>query len=552
MTANAKPRVRVQAGRMALPAPSVAAPVAASSGQRPTMRYLRDTGSAVLTSRWASLPDSRRDIQWAWDRAASLAADFIHNSGRLKGAVDQVKADTVGTELKLNAQPDVEKLRWTGKERSDWKRLVEREWRQWSWNPAECDHRGKFTIPQIVDMSLGHFIAFGEACGAIGFMDAGARRRYNIRTGLKVSATSPVHLVRDTNEFEGLIQGVVHDENDRPQAYRLKIERGGLIETRDYPARDPFGSAMFYHVFDPKDPHDVRGISELAPVMKTWAMAEKLDDSTLQTAVLQTVFAATLTSPEPSAQAFEALESLKDVTVGGQQIGADLVGDFCAALAARLDQARESRVAIGDSQVNHLGPGEKLDFQTAATPGERYLPFSLHLQRIMARCIGVTFSSFTLDHSNATYSSVRMENASIWPVVMRRRERIAAPICQAIYEAWLTESVIEGRIPFKGGVTAFMANRDKACWAEWVGPPAPTADDLKSAKAATERLGNRTSSLAIESTAIGYDPQDIAQMRADDIALYEGLGMGDPYVPAKLAVADPVTDPAIEGAPANG
>ena len=546
MTAMAKPRVRVKAGSMAFPVAAVA-PAA-----RPTMRYLRDTGSAVLTSRWASLPDSRRDIQWAWDRAAALAADFIHNSGRLKGAVDQVKADTVGTELKLNAQPDVDALNWSAAERSEWKRLVEREWRQWSWNPSECDHRGKFTIPQIVDMSLGHHVAFGEACGALGYMPAATRRRYNIRTGIKVSATSPIHLVRDTNEFEGLLQGVIHDENDRPQAYRLKIERGGLMETRDYSARDAFGSALFYHVFDPKDPHDVRGISELAPVMKTWAMSEKLDDATLQTAVLQTVFAATITSPEPSEAAFQAIESLSEFEIGGERIGEALAADFYGAVMARLDAARGSRVSIGDSQVNHLGPGEKFDFHTAATPGERYLPFSMHLQRIMARCIGVTFSSFTLDHSNATYSSVRMENASIWPVVMRRRERIAAPICQAIYEAWLTESVIEGRIPFKGGVAAFMSNREKACWAEWVGPPAPTADDLKSAKAATERLGNRTSSLAIESTAVGYDPQDIAQMRSEDIKLYQGLDMGDPYIPAKLAVADPSADPALDPVPANG
>lgn len=541
-----RPRVRVQAGAVAFP--NAAAP----AQTRPTMRYLRDTGSAVLASRFASMPDSRQDIRWAWDRAAALAADFIHNSGRLKGAVDQVKADTVGTELKLNAQPDVAALGWSDEERSAWKRLVEKEWRQWSWNPAECDQRGKLTIPQIVDVSLNHFVAFGEACGALGYMPAAMRQRYNIRSGLKVCATSPVNLVRDTMEFEGLFQGVIHDVNGRPQAYRVRSRRDGMMETQDYAARDRFGSALFYHVFDPKDPDDVRGISELAPVMKTWAMSEKLDDATLQTAVLQTIFAATLTSPEPSAAAFEAIETLKEVTVDGQAIGMDLIGDFCGALGARLDRARESKVAISDSQVNHLGPGEELEFKTASTPGGQYLPFSTHLQRIMARCIGVTFSSFSLDHSRATYSSVRMENASIWPVVLRRRERIAAPISQSIYEAWLTESVVEGRIPFKGGVAAFMANRDKATWAEWVGPPPPTADDLKSAKAATERLGNRTSSLAIESASVGYDPQDIAAMRESDIRLYNGYQMGDPYMPIDAAMSRPVTEPAQEPEPVDG
>jgi lambda family phage portal protein len=521
---------------------------------RPQMRYLRDTGSSVLATRGVSLPDSRQDIRWAWDRAAALAADFIHNSGRLKGAVDQVKADTVGTELKLNAQPDLVGVGWTDEERNDWKRLVEKDWRQWAWNPAECDLRGKLTIPQIVDVSLNHFIAFGEACGALEYMPASMRQRYNIRTGLKVCAASPVNLVRDTLEFEGMFQGVIHDAVGRPQAYRIRTRRDGMMETRDYLARDRFGSALFYHVFDPKDPDDVRGISELAPVMKTWAMSEKLDDATLQTAVLQTIFAATLTSPEPSATAFEALETLSEFKdpVTGEALGQELVGDFYGSLMARLAAARESRVSIGDSQVNHLAPGEKLEFQTASTPGGQYLPFSMHLQRIMARCIGVTFSAFTLDHSRATYSSVRMENASIWPVVLRRRERIAAPICQSIYEAWLTESVVEGRIPFKGGVSVFMANRDKATWAEWVGPPPPTADDLKSAKAATERLGNRTSSLAIESASVGYDPQDIAAMRQSDIRLYEGYNMADPYMPIDAAMSRPVTEPAPEPEPVDG
>jgi len=533
-----KPRVRVAAGTIAFPS----APVPARS--HPQMRYLRDTSSQVLGARITSLPDSRQDIRWAWDRAAALAADFIQNSGRLKGAVDQVKADTVGIELKLNAQPDVESLGWTDEERSAWKRLVEKEWRQWAWSPAECDLRGKFTIPQMVDISLGHFIGFGEICGALDYWPAGKRRQNNVRTGLKIAATSPVNLVRDTREFEGLFQGVIHNADGRPQAYRVRERRDGIATTRDYPARDRFGSALFYHLYDPNDFDDVRGISQLAPVMKTWAMSEKLDDATLQTAVLQTIMAQTLTSPEPSAAAFEALETLSDFVdpSTGLPIGRELAADFYGAVMSQLDAARENSFALGDSQINHLPPGSKYEMHTPATPGQHYMPLSMNLQRIMARCIGVTFSSFTLDHSRATYSSVRMENASIWPVVMRRRERIAAPACQTYYEAWLTESVVEGRIPFKGGVAAFMANRDKASWAEWVGPPPPTADDLKSAKAATERLGNRTSSLAIESAAVGYDPQDIAAMRAADIRLYEGLDMDDPYLPIDAALARPVTE----------
>ena len=542
-----KPTVRVKAGSMAFP--NAAIPVSS----RPQMRYLRDVGSGILGARKVSLPDSRESIRWAWDRAAALADDFIQNSGRLKGAVDQVLADTVGTELKLNYQPDLAGLGYTDKERAELKTLVERRWRQWAWSPQECDLRGKFTIPQIIDISLRHFIAYGEACGALDFMPLSTRQRYGVRTGLKVCATSPTNLVRDTREVEGLHQGVIHDATGRPTHYRIRSRRDGLTETTDYRARDPFGMALFYHVFDPKDSADVRGISELAPVMKTWAMSEKLDDLTLQSLALQTVFAATITSPEPSDTAFNAIAALGEMTGDLDAPAKSLGQEYIAYFGAQLDAAAERRVTVGDAgQINHLAPGEEFEMHKPVTPGDQYLPLSMNLQRILARCIGVTFSSFTLNHENATYSSVRMENASIWPVVMRRRERIAAPVCNAVFEPWLAEEIIEGRIPFRGGARAFMANRERASWAEWVGPPAPTADDLKSARAATERLGNRTSSLAIESGATGYDPQDIATMRAADMRLYADLDMADPYVPIDAAMSRPLTDPADPVASGGG
>ncbi|BAP94460.1 portal protein [Aurantimonas phage AmM-1] len=543
-SAPMKPVVRVKAGGMAFPG---AAPAQRS---QPQMRYLRDVGSGILGARRVSLPDSRESIRWAWERAAALAEDFIQNSGRLKGAVDQVLADTVGTELKLNFQPDLAGLGYDDKERAEFKTLVERRWRQWAWNPQECDLRGKFTLPQMVDISLRHFIAYGEACGALDFMPEARRRQYGVRSGLKVCSTSPINLVRDTREFEGLYQGVIHDAGGRPSHYRVRSRRDGMMETVDYRARDPFGMALFYHVFDPKDSADVRGISELAPVMKTWAMSEKLDDLTLQSLALQTVFAATITSPEPSDTAFNAIAALGDMTGDLGSAGTSLGKEYLAYFGAQLDAAAERRVTVSDAgQVNHLAPGEEFEMHKPVTPGDQYLPLSMNLQRILARCIGVTYSSFTLNHENATYSSVRMENASIWPVVMRRRERIAAPVCNAVFEPWLAEEIVEGRIPFKGGARAFMANRERASWAEWVGPPAPTADDLKSARAATERLGNRTSSLAIESAATGYDPQDIAAMRAADIELYEGYQMGDPYLPTFAAMSRPVVE-ADDPAPA--
>jgi lambda family phage portal protein len=495
------------------------APAQSASSRRPTAKWLRDSSSGVLAARRTNLVESRDEIRRVWERISALALDFIQNSGHLKGAVDQVLADTIGDGLQLQPAPDLSKLGYTPEEAAEWIKLVKKRWRRYAQNPDEVDARGKFTLDQLVDIALRHSIAFGEAIGVISFYTPDERRPYGIQAGTKLCLTSPHRLVRDTNEIEGLHSGVIHDVNGRPIAYRFKERQSGLEVKRDYAARDADGRTLVVHAFDPWDAEDVRGISVIASALRTHANAQQLHDATLATAILQTVFAATLTSPQPSAEAFQAIDALDDVDE-------DLKKDFLGYFGAALDKARESRLALDDSpQVGHLAPGEKLELHTAKTPGNDYLPFSNDLKRETARAIGVTYASYSMDHSDATYSSTRMETSSIWPIVLRRRKRIAAPIYQGTYESWLDEEIGEGRIPLKGGYRAFLAHRHAVTWAEWQGPAKPTADDKKSADASSERLQNGTTSLAYECAELGLDVNDVIAQRAAEAQMLKDAGL---------------------------
>ncbi len=515
------------------PAPTGTAP------RRPVARYLRDTAQGALSQRAASLVTHQDEVTRAWDRISALALDFIQNSGRLKGAVDQVLADTVGVELRLNARPNLSALGYDQAETVSWSREVERRWRRWAWNPAECDFRGRLTVPQMVDVALRHQIAYGEAIGLLAFWDRPTRARYGITTGTKFCLVPPHRLVRETDEWRRLHAGVWLDKNGRPTGYRFRERRDGWDQDVDYAARDAAGRPQVVHVFDPWDADDTRGVSVLASAMRTHAYAEQLGDATLTTAVLQTVFAATLTSPNPSIEAFEAIQALAEEDP-------DLPAEFVDFFAAKMEAATEGVRFGAAGQVSHLAPGEKLDLLTAQTPHNNYLPFSADLRREMARAIGTTYSAFSMDHSDATYSSVRMETASIWPVVLRRRERIAAPIKQSIYESWLEEEIGEGRIPLRGGYRAFQAHRDDICWAEWQGPARPTADDKKSAQAATERLQNGTSYLGLECAEHGLSVEDVVEQRQRERDLFVSAGLGDPFAPRPSGATAPPAAPEDE------
>ncbi|MDG4908735.1 phage portal protein [Mesorhizobium sp. WSM4898] len=487
--------------------------------------YLRDSHSRILSTRGTALRDHRDQVRTAWRRAAGLAMDIIQNSGRLRGAVDQVIADTVGVELILNPMPDLAKLGYDRKETDDFIKLLKAEWKRWAWNARECDLKGKFIVPQKVDIALRHDVVFGEALMLMDYMSAGVRRRYGITSGTKMCLTTPTALVQDTSEFEGLYQGVIHDPNGRPVAYRLAEKETGIVVKRDHRAFDAQGRQMVAHVFDPVDGNDVRGISRLVAAFREYLQWETLVDVTIQTGILQTVFAQVLTSEKPSAEAFEALEAL-----GESQDGKELRAQFRDYFLAVMDKAAESEISVGsDPKISHLAPGEKLDLMSTGIPGPQFLPVSNELQRGMARAIGISVASYTMNYEGATYSSTRMEGASLHPVVTRRRDRIASPICQIGFEHLVDELIGTGRLPFKGGYAAFSANRDRVLWAIWQGPAKATADDQKSAKAASERLLNGTSTLDMECAEIGADAEEVFERRLYWHKRYVEAGMPSPF-----------------------
>ena len=509
----------------------VPASIAAPSRPAASAGYLRDTRSAVISTRPAPLVDSRDEIRRSWRRVAGLAQDMVLNSGRLSGALTQIVSDTIGTELQLNPTPDPATLRRLGYDDTEIRQLIsliKAEWKYWSWNARECHLRGKFTVQQQFEIGLRDQIIFGEAVGINDWMGPALRARYGVSTGTKPCILTPTRLVQDTIDSQRLVQGVLHDENWRPLAYRFRTEDSLSFRTEDWPAFDQTGNVKTFHVFEPTGARDVRGISPLAAAIRKNIQHEMLEDATLQMAVLQTALAISLTSEAPSAEAFEALNTLKEVDNGG--VADELAQKFMGLFASQIKNARESKLYFGsDPNINHLAPGEKMDVKGPVTPGPQYDPFSMSLSRDMARAIGVTYESFTLDNRNATYASSRVGIASIWPIVLRRRERGVGPIGDAMYGPWLDEAIFYGRIPFKGGYQAFRANRDRLLWAQWRGPAKPSADDKKSADASGKRLENYNSTVEIEAAELGHDADELMLRQEMEHNWYLSRNMRSPY-----------------------
>lgn len=264
-------------------------------------------------------------------------------------------------------------------------------------------------------------------------------------------------------------------------------------------------------------------MTPLAPVLKVTRQYDQMADATLTAALLQTVLAATITS---DAFSDEILGTLND---GDGEEGESL-GEAAAFMAAKLDWASRTKIDLGQhGKVVNLFPGEKLELTGAKTPNDNYQNFTQNLLREIARCMGISYEALTLDHSNATYSSVRMGVSTIWPVTLRRRRSIAVPFVRGVFERWLDEEIITGRVGFPGGWENYKKLRAFATRSRWQGPARPTADDFKTAKAQSERLSNGTSSLTQECAENGTDFETIAQQRKYEQKWFEDNEMASPY-----------------------
>ena len=484
---------------------------------RPSSAYMKNEASPVFAGWRPQLRDASDDVRAGWVAAAARAIDAIHNSGWLAGAIDQIVALTNGTGLGLVAKPDPVSLGWSVEQASAWRKLVEVRWEAWAASPIECDLAGRMTIGQMGAAALRTWFATGEIVAGLPW-----RNRIGAQTKTKVQLIAPHRLAQTTLEFERLFQGVRMNADGMPIGYRFNVKDRFLGEREiERPARDAYGRPIVIHVFD-GGPGQVRGITCLAPTLKIVRQYDQLSDGTLTAAMIQTIFSATVESEAPTEEILRALQDEGEQTTT-QGVGSPGIDGLMAARGGWYDG---TRIDLGvHGKIAHMFPGETLKFNRSEHPNSNYEAFAKFLLREIARCLGITVETLTGDYSDATYSSVRMATSETWPLVLYRRSIILGRFLQQIYSAWLEEEIDAGRIPFPGGIENFILNRAMATRAEWRGPPKPTADELKAAKANEINLRMKVTTRSAIAAENGEDWEDLDEQEAREIANRGRLGL---------------------------
>ncbi|WP_378952094.1 phage portal protein [Mesorhizobium sp. ANAO-SY3R2] len=485
-----------------------------------------------------TLRDRQADVQASWEKAAARAISAIQNSGFMTGIVEVSSGAVVGAGLRMASRPDADSLGWKPEYAAKWSRKVESRFRAWAKKPMACDAAGQMTFGQQQQAAYASYMAYGEILGLLPMI-----KRRNTRSLTKVLLLPPTRLVNSTDMTSAMVQGVRVDEWGMPVGYRLRKRApdGGWKEV-DYAAADADGRPNIIHIKDPAIA-TTRGISPFAPVLKVHRQVDQYMDANLTSALIQTIFAATVRTNISGPAAFDGL------ITQNEKGGPDLAG-FAASKGewydgASIDLSQHGRIA-------HLFPGDELEFTEAKQPGQQLDHFLGWLHREIARGAGVTYENATGDYRGATYSSVRMAGAIEWLTVMRRRNNIIVPFCDAVFEWWLDEEIATGRIEFPGGYEKFLELKEFAVRATWTGPAKPQADDFKTARAYQVRKEMQATTLAEIAEEYGNDWDDDARQRAAENALHDELGLPRPWAPSDILQVDGGQEVALKDAGNDG
>lgn len=265
--------------------------------------------------------------------------------------------------------------------------------------------------------------------------------------------------------------GVELDDNGAAVAYHVHpIRPDALQATYAPPVRVP--AANMLHVFDPKGPGQVRGVSALAPVLLALSELDGLEDALLTQTKVAALLSVILTNT------------------------AEMGGDDPLQDGQSLEPGAMLRMP-GNWKVDTIAP------QQTQQAGE----FLRHLTQRIAAGVGVPAHLISHDVSQANYSSLRAALVSFRQRVERFQFQILVP--QFLDPVWR-------RVMTMAALDLGIEITDDLFAVEWIPPAQPWIDPAKDAQSQILLMKNGLMSRRQAVAALGYSVEKLdAEIAAD-------------------------------------
>lgn len=449
--------------------------------------------------------------------------DQMRNNGVAAGALNGAVTGTVGTGLSANPAPDHEYLGISLEEAKAWARDTRRRFETWAAS-ADCDVAR--TCDFYDQQSLGKR-AWLESGDAFVLTPRVAHPGRPARLALQIIEGDRVCNPNRSANTPTLIEGVELDPvTQAPLRYHFARRHpgdyfagGNTWDSRD--AYGPNGRRNVLHLFNPLRPSQVRGIPWLAPILEPLKQLDRWTENELNAAVTSSLFAV-FAKMDP--QAFQ------DIFDGDGES------------ESLIKQRSQWTGDLDSGKAINLLPGEELGSVSSSRPNPLFDPFWTAMVRQIGMALEIPFEVLVM-HFQSSYSAARGALLMAWKFYRGRRELLAKKFCQPVYELWLADEVVEGRI----AAPAFFADdMVRAAWSRclWTGDGPGTIDPGKEVSAAEKRVALGISTLEQESILHdGIDWETKHRQRVVEVRARRQDGIATDTSGTPDPAADPNADP---------
>jgi len=421
----------------------------------------------------------------------------------------------LGTGLSLSAKIDAAKAGVTPEEARRIATDLEAEWRLWTSNPRECDDLGVSTVHELAAQAFNSWIVSGEHVTLFP-----SRTLRDAWSRSKVAVLDPTQLDRTYSRSSAIgnaISGVQFSKQGRVVGYWVRTINAGdayaFPQPKLIPCATTWGRPIILHVLNKRLPGELRGTSPIVASLTPAQERSLLGEYTLAAALIQTSYAATVTSDLPPAAAAAGLRSGGDFVTAGVPMGAAGAAPGMSLAGERLGYYQDNRVELKPSQINFLAPGDAFEFHSAKTPNGTFEAHHNSLVRLAAKSAGLSYEEVSGDYSKTSFSASRLATELPYRIALRERNSVLIPWYAAVYRCFVEEALETGAVRLPRGAKPFYACPEAYLGATWNGPGRVVADPKKAAEADVLEIENGLSTLALKLAERGLDYDEVQSQR---------------------------------------
>lgn len=442
------------------------------------------------------------------DTLRSRCRDLYMGTSLANGALKAVRTNVIGTGLMLKSHIDAEFLGLTEEQARKWEKNTEREWKLWA-ETVECDAERRKTFYQLQSLVLLSALMNGDV-----FVTMPVIKRpeniYDLRIGVIEAdrvCNPQVNMPANANILGGVEIGNYGETiaywvaKYNPNSYpRLDVDL-----KQEWKRVLAFGKTtgrrnVLHIMADVERPAQRRGVPMLAPVIESLKQLGRYSEAELMAAVVSSMFTVFIKSNSPTSPLGQMFDN-------GYQVDPD-----------------PRSYEMGNGSIIALEDGEEIQIADPKRPNTSFDNFITSMCRQIGSALELPYEvlmkSFT-----TSYSASRGALLEAWKMFKMRREWIVGNFCDPIYEEWLTEAILKGRIKAPGFFDD-PAIRAAWCSAEWSGDAQGQLDPKKEAEAAKIRIEECLTTREREAAELtGMKFEDIISTRAREEKLRRDSGL---------------------------